>query len=199
MAGRRRKWLVVATFVAVVAALAWGLWERGESMEVQLVFVGYTNYTATFTSPAPASVVFTGNVFKAIVMATNSGNESVELHPFLKFGNMSEYKMTIPWHANLDLMKKLPRILNPGEAALTEVEAQKLGLPWSIELLARRRRLGDRLYVNAMAKAGATMQGMIRKCFPPPPEVRVTLGPYTNPPPGTLSRGRLPSHGPSVP
>jgi hypothetical protein len=173
MAGRRRIWLIALALLAFVAALAWVLLGRSGSMEVQLVFVGYTNYMKTITN---TTSVLTFNAFSAVVMATNSGNVAVELYPITRPERFDIL-------ARPAVGMNLPRILKPGETVLVEVVPQVLGIPWSTELMAQRRELKDRLYLKAGAKGTATVQRLIKKWLPPPPMAWPTLAPVTNAPP----------------
>jgi hypothetical protein len=191
MAGRRRKWLIAAALLAIVVALTWALLGRDGRMDVQLVFVRYTNYTATFTNPAPGAPIFTRNVFSAVVMATNSGNVAVELLPPRELASYLVHPTGTQWLAGFALLTemKLPNILKPGETLLVEVEPQTLGVPWYTVLMAQQREIGDRLYLKAAAKGGAVLRLMWRY-FSPPPEMEATLGPVTNAPPQMWADGR---------
>jgi len=153
-------------------------------MDVQLVFVRYTNYTASFTNPAPGAPISTRNVFSAVVMATNSGDVAVEILPPRELASYLVDPTGTQWLAGFALLTEMetPSILKPGETLLVEVEPQTLGVPWWTVLMAQQREIGDRLYLKAAAKGGAVLRLMWRY-FSPPPEMEVTLGPITNAPP----------------
>ena len=170
MAGSRRKWLIAASLFAMVAALVWALLERSGKMEVQLLFAGYTNYVETITNSAPGSRICTRNVFSAIVMATNSGNMTVEM-----YGTTRRPGLRVP-------IARLPRILKPSETFVVEVEPECLGAPWSTEFKAQRRGLVDRLYVKVSAQRGALLKPVVTKLWSQPPEVSARLGPIPNAP-----------------
>ena len=175
MAGRRRKWLITAVVLVLVAALGWALFGRAGKMEVQLVFVGYTNYFASFTNAASRQPVRTRNVFSAIVMATNSGDVAVELYATspLVLRSISD-NFAVP------IEMKFPRILKPTETLVIQVEPQRLGVPWYTDLTAQRRGLLDRLYVKAKTKGSSATKRILTGCLSPPPHVLATLGPVTN-------------------
>lgn len=148
-------------------------------MEVQLVFVGYTNYTKPTTN---STSVLTFNTSSAMVMASNSGNVAVELYLVTRPGreDLAWPSAWIQFGRKVEMEAHLPAILNPGETVLVEVTPQRLGLPWSTELMAQRRDLKDRLYVKAETKGSANVQRLVRKWLSPPPVIWPTLGPVTN-------------------
>src|SRR5262245_61800485 len=186
MAGPRRKWLIAAALLAVAAALAWVLMGGRGKMEVRLSFIGYTNYPMTFTNGAAPWQVTTGWMFRALVLATNSGPVSMELHPLARSRPLPPLLpvTSTGWPVGFAVPMKVdgPCVLKPGETTVVEVVPQHPG-PWFTEAKAQRREFGDRLYAMAWAKGGAASRRVMAWLFSPPPEMWPKLGPITNPAP----------------
>ena len=190
MAGRRKKWLIAAGLFAAVAALTWVSLGRSGKMEVNLFFVGYTNYPTIFSNRLAGALVPTGNVYIAMVMATNSGNVAVELCPNIRLRQFP-HNGRIAWQflsgIPMPTGAKLPKILRPTETLVVEFDPRLLMRARGTELMAQRRGVWDRAYLKAWSKGGATVRRIMASRLSPPPTVWVPFGPITNPPPSTES------------
>lgn len=189
MAGRRRKWLVAVGLFATVTALTWVSLRPSGKMEIKLLFVGYTNYPSVFSNRS-GTAVSTGNVFIAMIMATNSGNVAAELCPTMRLGQPSSSHNGIAWLylKGISMPRgELPKILKPTETLVVEFDPRMFMGAEATELMAQRRGVWDRVYIKVCSKGGAAVQRIMGRCFSPPPTVWVPFGPVTNPPPAKES------------
>lgn len=185
MAGHRRKWLIVTVLLAIVAALAWALLGRDGRMDVQLVFVGYTNRIMEAKPPPGETSPLSFPRLKAIVFATNSGQVPVEFYPAVRLANCVLTGTAIQYREGFAAPSRpvASRVLQPGETIMIEVGEVTFQQPWFTELMAQRRCLSDRIYCKAWDSGNAKLQGIMKRWLPALPEVWAKLGPITNPPP----------------
>src|SRR5262245_55999945 len=88
MTGRRRKWLIAVVVLAFVVALGWALLGRSGKMQLQLVFVGYTNKLEKAPPPSGGSTPVSFHMLEAIVLATNSGTVAIEIYSSIRPPNI---------------------------------------------------------------------------------------------------------------
>src|SRR5881296_859607 len=111
MTARRRKWIIVAALVGIVAALAWCFGRGDGKLKVKLMFVGFTNDS---TSGAKALVLASNSgSAKALLIAYGNGGLPGPLEPelFGFFSFPSDVGVPFPSSGNA-----FPAQLEPGES-----------------------------------------------------------------------------------
>ena len=182
MTARRRKWIIVAALVGIVAALAWCFGRGDGKLKVKLMFVGFTNDS---TSGAKALVLASNSgSAKALLIAYGNGGLPGPLEPelFGFFSFPSDVGVPFPSSGNA-----FPAQLEPGESLLMSMNFTRLDKRMDAHLLARRYNLRDRLYLRALCTGNDTLMNLANRFLSHPPEDMPILDPITNLPPDTAA------------
>ena len=171
MAGRRRKWLIAAALLVIVAALALWISSLRRAPMLKLVFVGYTNLHPAFLT--------------ARVLATNASDEPLEPGKLYNPNDVVETSgpsplppgFASPWPMDW------PTIVKPREVIVLNVGLFKGGEPWWTEIAARPMQRAPWLHKFSAKLGNRTVQRCVDRLFPPPQTMSFKLGPVTNLPP----------------
>lgn len=173
MAGRRRKWLIVAAVLGIMAAMAGWMISFRSSPMLKLVFVGYTNLHPAFLT--------------ARVLATNTSDAPLELGKLYNLNDLVETSgppvlppgFASPWPMDW------PTVVKPREAIVLNVGLFKGAEPWWTEIVARPMQRAPWLHKFSAKLGNRTVQRCVDRLFPPPQAMSFKLGPVTNFPPDT--------------
>jgi hypothetical protein len=174
MAGRRRKWLIAAALLALVAALAGWMSSSRSSPMLKLVFVGYTNLHPAFLT--------------ALVLATNTSDAPLELGKLYDLNAVVDTSgphalppgFASPWPMDW------PTLVKPRESIILNVGLFKGDEPWWTEIVARPVQRAPWLHKFSAKLGNRTVKRCVDWLFPPSQAMLFKLGPVTNLPPGRL-------------
>ena len=176
-----------STLACVVGGVVvWRLLAPAGRMEVQLIFICYTN-TPPITQPAALpSVVVTLQIPEALLLATNTGAVPVQLWSAIRLPNLTN----TPQFARAN-GRGLPAVLNPGESVTVSVRYPLNARSWQTELMYQRHNFADRLYGRAWNTGSRTVQDLMESLLDPPKVGWAQSGWITNPPPLFAASGFL--------
>ena len=183
MAGRRRKWLLAAALLAIVAALAWWISSSRPTPMLKLIFVGYTNIHPAF--------------FTARVLATNTSGVPLKIRELLYGKNVVETNgRSFLLTGFAAVWQNSPDLIEPGEAIILDVGLIKLGEPWWTEIEAQPVPRMPWLRKVATKLGNRTVLRCVDRLYPPSKPMSFKLGPITNSPPDVKSvlDSRRPRH-----
>lgn len=175
--------------LALVAGVmvVWSIFAPGGRMEVQLIFIGYTNTPQLVQWGASSSVSVTIDLPEALLCATNTGSVPVELWAAIAATNISNATTFAQPNG-----RGLPTVLKPGESVTVSVSYPMNSLRWQTEFMYQRHNLADRLYGKAWNTGNRIVQTLMEDLLPLPEDGWAQSGWITNPPPLVAASGFLP-------
>lgn len=187
MSKRRRWWLGIALALVAGGVIVWRIFAPGGRMEVQLIFIGYTNTPHLVQWGAFSSVSVAIDLPEALLCATNTGSVPVKLWSAIRLPNISNTTQFAQPNG-----RGLPTVLKPGGSVTVSVRYPMNSLRWQTEFMYQRHNLADRLYGKAWNTGNRTVQTLMEDLLPLPEDGWAQSGWITNPPPLVAASGFLP-------
>lgn len=178
MSRRRRWWLGLTLALVAGGVIVWHILAPAGRMEVQLIFIGYTNTPLLAQSASWPSGLGTIELSEALLCATNTGSVPVQLWAAIRLQNLSN---TTDFAHPSGLGRTT--IVNPGESVTVTVSYPVNSPRWQTEFMYQRHNLADRLYEKAWNTGNPTVQHWMQLLLPNPKEGWAQSGWITNTPP----------------
>lgn len=169
----RKRTVTLLIGALLFIGLVVGLWVMapGEKLSLDLTFLGYTNEALATQTPAGSSMVFYRSL--ALVQASNSGNQRLELWNGVSGKNQLAEDFGRP------LSYGFPRTLKPGQTGIVRVRPGRV--PWRTEVGYRRRGARERILRPLWDVVGNTGRQWLSRMDLWPAYQWATCGPIASP------------------
>src|SRR6185436_19274847 len=179
MSRRSRRMRGITLALVAGGVIVWRCFAPAGRMEVQLVFIAYTNtpfVAPSWHSPGHSTLYLS----EALLCATNTGSVPVKLWSAIQLPNMTNTTQFAQ-----PTGRGLPAVLKRGESVTVSVRYPMTGRAWQTEFMYQRHDLVDRIFDKAWGTGNRTVQTWTQHLLPTTEFNWVQSG-WINPPPAWL-------------
>lgn len=161
---KRRRWLGGLILVAFAASLlAFRFSSHNDQAPIQLLFLGYTNIPAQTQPNGPNGSSRAFQIYHAILLASNGGNETVKFLPLMQAYRRSTNRLRCSAY-----LLGLPPLLKPGESVVIQSSNIPKEDPWRALAMYTRYNLADQLSEKATTSTNNAIRSLGKRFTSPP-------------------------------